>query len=76
MGGDVVDQVDVPGMLPIALQHGGTGLRLGHDSGFPVSTRYQPPAPFTGVVHNVRIDTPGALLPDPEEDVRVSLHAD
>ena len=76
MGGDVVDQVDVPGMLPIALQHGGTGLRLGHDSGFPVSTRYQPPSPFTGVVHNVRIDTPGALLPDPEEDVRVSLHAD
>ena len=76
MGGDVLDQVDVPGMLPIALQHGGAGLRLGHDTGFSVSTRYQPPAPFTGIVHSVRIDTPGALHPDAEEDVRVSLHAD
>jgi arylsulfatase len=76
VGGDAVDQVDVPGMLPIALQHGGAGLRLGHDSGFPVSTSYQPPATFTGTVDDVRIDTQGALLPDPEDDVRVSLHAD
>jgi arylsulfatase len=72
----IVDQTEVLGMLPLALQHGGAGLRLGYDTGFPVSTRYQPPAPFDGVVHHVQIDTAGALLPEPEDEVRVSLRAD
>ena len=43
-----VDETAVEGMLPLALQHGGAGLRLGYDSGFPVSSRYAPPAPFAG----------------------------
>jgi arylsulfatase len=71
-----VDEIAVEGMLPFALQHGGAGLRLGVDSGFPVSPRYAPPAPFTGVVHHVTIDTPGALRMDPAEDVRAALHGD
>jgi arylsulfatase len=71
-----VDEIAVDGMLPLALQHGGAGLRLGSDSGFPVSSRYRPPAPFSGVVHQVRIDTPGALRPAPEDAVRIALHAD
>ena len=63
-------------MLPLALQHGGAGLRFGWDSGFPVSSRYTPPARFGGTVHQVRIDTPGSLRPDPADEVRAALHAD
>jgi len=71
-----VDGTSVVGMLPLAVQHGGAGLRLGCDSGFPVSSRYAPPAPFGGTVHEVRVDTPGTLRPDPADEVRAALHAD
>ena len=36
--------IAVEGMLPLALQHGGAGLRLGFDSGFPGL----PPLPTAG----------------------------
>ena len=41
-----VDETAVEGMLPLAVQHGGAGLRLGWDSGFPVrhATRPRPPS--------------------------------
>jgi arylsulfatase A-like enzyme len=71
-----LDGIVVDGMLPLALQHGGAGLRLGFDSGFPVSPRYAPPAPFTGTVHSVTIETPGATAPRPADEVRAALHAD
>jgi arylsulfatase len=72
-----VDQITVEVMLPMALQHGGTGLRIGYDSGFPVSRRYTPPAPFTGVVHQVTIGTtPGAVVPEPADEMRAALKAD
>ncbi len=71
-----VDEVAVEGTLPLALQHGGAGLRLGLDTGFPVSPRYAPPAPFTGTVHQLRIDAPGSLQPEPADEVRSALHAD
>jgi arylsulfatase len=76
LDGIEVDAASVEGMLPMALQHGGAGLRLGLDSGFPVSTRYTPPAPFNGVVHQLRVETPGARRPDPAAEVRTALHAD
>ena len=59
-----VDEIAVEGTLPLAMQHGGAGLRLGCDTGFPVSPRYAPPAPFTGTVHQLRIDAPGPVRPD------------
>jgi arylsulfatase len=71
-----VDASSVEGLLPMALQHGGAGLRLGRDSGFPVSARYSPPAPFSGTVHRLTIETPGARRPDPADEVRAALHAD
>jgi arylsulfatase A-like enzyme len=74
--GNDVDAVDVEGALPLAVQHGGAGLRIGRDIGFPVSTRYTPPAPFGGTVHQVRIDAPGTARTDPAEEVRTALHAD
>ena len=70
------DAADVDGLLPMALQHGGAGLRLGWDSGFPVSARYSPPAPFNGTVHRLTIETPSSRRPDPEDEVRAALHAD
>ena len=76
VGPDAVDEIAVEGPLPLAVQHGGAGLRLGYDTGFPVSSRYAPPAPFTGTVHQVRIDTPGSLRPHPVDEVRAALHAD
>lgn len=71
-----VDAANVDGFLPMALQHGGAGLRLGWDSGFPVAARYSPPAPFNGTVHRLTIETPGARRPDPADEVRTALHAD
>jgi len=71
-----VDEIPVKGMLPVALQHGGAGLRLGRDSGFAVSPRYAPPAPFSGAVHLLRVETPGAFQPDPADELRTALHAD
>jgi arylsulfatase A-like enzyme len=76
INGTPTDEIAVEGMLPMALQHGGTGLRLGFDSGFPVSPRYVPPARFTGEVHHVTIGTPAAIAPDPADDVRAALHGD
>ena len=60
-----VDETAVEGTLPLALQHGGAGLRLGRDSGLPVSPRYTPPAPFTGTVHELRIDGAGLAAARP-----------
>jgi hypothetical protein len=75
-GVGVVDEISVDGMLPLAVQHGGAGLRLGWDSGFPVSSRYAPPAPFEGTVHSVKVDTPGSARPGSTNEVRAALHAD
>ena len=47
----------------MAVQHGGAGLRIGHDSRVPGVPRYCPPAPFGGTVHQVRIEAPGTPRP-------------
>jgi arylsulfatase len=73
--GAQVDAIDVHGLLPMALQHGGAGLRVGLDSGFPVSPAYAPPAPFTGTVHFVHVAA-GNPTPDGAEEIRAALHAD
>jgi len=75
-GEDPVGSTRFSGMLPIAVQHGGAGLRLGHDAGFPVSTRYAIPGTWNGSVHRVRIETPGAPPADPVHEVQAALHSD
>jgi arylsulfatase len=70
-----VGRLEFTGMLPVAIQHGGAGLRLGFDSGLAVSDRYTPPCPWPGRLGSVRIQTPGAA-PDPVEEVRAALHSD
>jgi arylsulfatase len=53
------------GGFPLALQHGGAALSLGRDRGFPVCDDYRPPAPWTGAIERVRVETPAAgLAPD------------
>ena len=49
------------------IQIGGGGLRLGHDTGFPVSDAYTPPFPWTGVLHTVTFRDPVKLPPSEEE---------
>ncbi|HEY1832505.1 MAG TPA: sulfatase-like hydrolase/transferase, partial [Acidimicrobiales bacterium] len=74
--GQQADETVVEHILPLALQHGGAGLRLACDAGFPVSRRYTPPAPFSGTVHQVMIETPGAPVRDTRDEVRAALHSD
>jgi arylsulfatase len=71
-----VGSVGLTGMLPIATQHGGAGLRLGHDAGLPVSPRYAPPFPWNGTLAALRVETPGAPPVDPAEEIRAALHSD
>jgi len=75
-GDTTVGALAFPGGLPAALQHGGAGLRLGSDSGLPVSARYRPPAPWNGLLTSVRLQTPGPSLPDPPDQLPAALHAD
>ncbi|MDA8342848.1 MAG: arylsulfatase [Actinomycetota bacterium] len=72
---DPVGSTEFDGVFPIALQHGGAGLRIGHDAGLPVSERYWPPHPWNGTLHHVRGRTPGAR-PDPLDELRSALHGD
>jgi arylsulfatase len=73
--GTVIASVAFDGQLPPAMQHGGAGLRLGHDAGLPVSARYRVPGTWNGALHSVRIQTPG-LEADPLAELRAALHAD
>ena len=75
--GDVtVGVLDFDGRIPGALQHGGAGLRLGFDTGLPVSPRYAAPAAWNGQLTSVRMQAPGPALPDPGDEIGAALHAD
>jgi arylsulfatase len=76
LDGTEVDATTVDGMLPMALQHGGAGLRLGRDTGFPVSARYWNPATFNGTVRQLTIEALDSRRPDPADEVRSALHSD
>ena len=71
-----VGELTFAGGLPLTFQHGGAGLRLGIDSGLPVSDRYRPPAPWNGELVSVRLQTPGPSLPDRTAELPAALHAD
>jgi arylsulfatase len=70
-----VGSIGFAGMLPVALQHGGAGLRLGYDAGFPVSARYTTPFAWNGEISALRVETPGVPV-DPADGVRAALHSD
>lgn len=62
--------------LPNSWQNGGTGLIIGHDSGFPVSDAYRSPFPWTGVIDEVRIEVPDTRPASPSTLVEESLRSD
>lgn len=68
-------EADSPHALPHAWQHGGTSLTLGRDRGLPVSDRYRPPFPWTGVLHDVTVES-GISTPLDAEDVRIALQVE
>jgi arylsulfatase len=45
-----------PGSVLSSGQADGSGLRIGHDAGFPVSDDYIPPFSWTGVIHAVTVE--------------------
>jgi arylsulfatase len=61
--------------VSFTFQHGGTGLCLGYDRGFPVCDDYQTPFRWTGTLSRLTIETPGAS-PAPQESVRAAVHSD
>jgi arylsulfatase len=74
--GQPIAQTRLGGDFPVAFQHGGTGLCVGHDRGLPVEEAYRPPHPFTGTVHTLVIDTVHTLAPDLTDEIRTALHSD
>ena len=71
----VVASVTIPVPMPFVWQHGGTALSLGYDRGFPVTDDYTPPFAWTGVLHEVTVDTsPSAIPGDPAHVERIEIH--
>ncbi|XVQ10359.1 sulfatase-like hydrolase/transferase [Spirillospora sp. CA-255316] len=75
-GDTAVGSLAFDGRLPASVQHGGAGLRLGFDTGLPVSARYRPPSPWNGTLISVRLQTPGPGGIDPADELRTALHSD
>ena len=73
---ELVGQAAFASFLPVTFQHGGAALRIGFDTGFPVSRRYSPPARFSGEIQRVLVETPQVDAPNPLEQVRAALHSD
>ena len=74
--GEVAARLELDRTLPNSWQNGGTGLIIGHDTGFPVNDDYQPPFPWTGKIAHIDIATPSSAPPDPAQITRESLNAD
>ncbi len=62
--------------IPFAWQHGGAGLRIGYDTGFPVCDEYACPFPWTGVIHEVTIEAGSGASPERQHEVRAALHSE
>ena len=74
--GMVVRSIPFAGDVPVAFQHGGAQVRLGRDTGFPVTARYEVPGILDGTVDRLTIDaSPDAVAPIAAL-VAAALHAD
>ncbi|WP_007511529.1 MULTISPECIES: arylsulfatase [Pseudofrankia] len=73
--GEAVGTIHVDHTLPFVWQHGGTSITLGADRGLPVSEGYDPPFPWTGTLHQVRIDA-GSQLPPERDFLRMALQVE
>ncbi len=75
IGQEIIATVSSAIAIPLAWQHGGTSITLGHDRGLPVSDAYAPPFPWNGRLHRVVIDA-GHYQPPAIDVVRVALEVD
>ena len=57
-------------------QADGNALRLGYDRGFPVSDEYQPPFPWTGVLHQVLVESVPTAAGNLRDEVADVVHRD
>ena len=64
----------LPADLPFRWQIGGAGLRIGHDTGFPVCDDYRVPFPFQGAIHDIVFEQPFLAPRDPKAEVTEALH--
>jgi arylsulfatase len=74
--GAVVATALQPDFIPATFQHGGTTLRVGLDTEFCVSKRYEAPNAFDGQIGRVVVDTAPDVVASMSELVRNALHAD
>ena len=74
--GKTIGRAESTHPMPLTWQHGGTVLRLGRDSGFPVCDDYAVPFAWTGTLHEVVVEVPGAARPDPQTELRDALRRD
>jgi arylsulfatase len=58
----------------MVFQHGGTMLMLGRDRGLPVCADYEPPFAWTGVLHELVIETGEEIPRSIVDDARALLH--
>jgi arylsulfatase len=72
---DVIATASSPVAIPLAWQHGGTSITLGHDRGLPVTDAYTPPFTWNGDLHRLVIDA-GHYQPPAVDVVRVALEVD
>ena len=66
--GEPVGSLSTGMPMPFSFQHGGTQLRIGHDTGLPVVEEYHPPFEWTGSIRRVTFEALAApALPSAEE---------
>jgi arylsulfatase len=73
---DEVGRAELAFELPFIWQHGGSRLRIGDDTGFPVCDDYATPFPWNGELFEVVVEVPEPRRARNEEKVRAALHAD
>jgi arylsulfatase len=63
----------LPTDLPFRWQIAGAGLLVGRDRGLPVSDDYRPPFPFTGTIHELRVEAGAPVPPSAAADLAAVL---
>jgi arylsulfatase len=63
---------EIPTSVPLTLGLGG-GLNTGRNAGSAISSEYEAPFPFTGVIHKVVVDVSGEHMEDEESHMKAVM---
>lgn len=69
--GALVANTEAPVTTPFMLNPG--ALTCGSNPGSPVTPEYRSPFAFTGVIHEVTVDVSGAVISDPEAELKAHM---